>query len=90
MINRSVKGCQAGLKYRPLESIDKRCAMGDIQKECLPHPLTPLLRPLGMTRWAEAADALDKYQDHGKSERGLADRGEVSDALDDQGDDQVH
>jgi hypothetical protein len=28
-------------------------AVRNIQEQCLPHPLTPLLQPLGVTRWAK-------------------------------------
>jgi len=29
----------------------------DIQEKCLPHPLAPLLKALGMTRWTKSAGA---------------------------------
>jgi hypothetical protein len=35
----------------------------DIQKECLPHPLAPLLKALGMTRWAKSAGAAGEHQE---------------------------
>jgi len=36
--------------------------VGDIQKECLPHPLAPLLKPLRMARGKEAAGAAGENQ----------------------------
>ena len=32
-------------------------AVGDIQQELLPHPLTPFLPPLGMAGWAKSSGA---------------------------------
>jgi len=33
-----------------------------IQDKLLPHPLTPFLPALGMTRWAESAGLAGKHQ----------------------------
>ena len=38
-------------------------AVGNIQKECLPHPLAPLLKPLRMARWAKSSGAAGEHQE---------------------------
>ena len=38
-------------------------AMRHVQKKRLPHPLAPLLKPLGMTGWAESPGAAGKHQE---------------------------
>jgi len=38
-------------------------AVRDIQKECLPHPLSPFLEPLRVTRWTESPRAAGEHQE---------------------------
>ena len=57
-------------------------AVRDIQKKLLSHPLAPLFKPLGMTRWAKSAAAAGKVKepllttvrtaDAGKAAAGIA------------------
>ena len=51
-------------------------AVRDIEEECLPHPLSPLLQPLGMARRTETTGAAGKHQDAFRMAVGTADAGE--------------
>jgi hypothetical protein len=48
---------------QPLRDDKDDLAAGNIQKECLPHPFAPLLKPFGVARWAEAAGASAEHQE---------------------------
>jgi hypothetical protein len=50
--------------------------MRDIQEKCLPHPLAPLLLPLGMAGGAEPAAAAGEHQEVFRMAVGTADAGE--------------
>jgi len=50
-------------------------AVGNIQKKLLPHPLAPLLKPLGMARRTEAAGTAGEHQQPLLPTRGTPDAG---------------
>ncbi len=51
-------------------------AVGNIQEECLAHPLAPLLKPLRMARRTEPAGPAGEHQEEFGSAVGTADAGE--------------
>ena len=48
---------------QPLGDGEDDLAMGNIQKERLPHPLAPFLKPFGMARRAESPGAAGEHEE---------------------------
>jgi len=49
--------------------------MRDIQEKCLPHPLAPLLQPLGVAGRTKSSGAAGKHQEMFRMAIGTADAG---------------
>ncbi len=53
---------EAEKQTQHLGDCEDHLTVGDIQQELLPHPLSPFLSSLGMTRWTEPACLAGKHQ----------------------------
>jgi len=52
-------------------------AVRDIKKKCLPHPLAPLLKPLGVARGTEPPGAAGEHQEVFRTAAGAPDPGKA-------------
>ncbi len=57
-------------------------AVGNIQEECFPHPLSPFLKALGMAGGAESASAAGKVEEEFRTAVGTPDAGKSAAGVD--------